>query len=259
MAILTGSGLVKFAYYKLGTPYVYGAKFSQGKLTLIRVNFFAESYPKVYTASYIAKAKARVGKVCTDCSGLISGYTGKELGSAQLYSTARKRLPYANYRDFAPGTILWRSGHVGIFVGKESDGNYYCIEAKGIDYGTVKTKLTPSSGWKYGLTFDYITYDIAANIGAGVPSVKKANPYKEPTKLIKKGSKGEGVKWVQYELIEAGYGIPFKYGNKTYGAVTIDGDAGSITEAAICAFQQSCKITVDGKCGSDTRKCLKAN
>ncbi len=33
------------------------------------------------------------------------------------------------------------------------------------------------------------------------------NPYAEPTQVLKKGSKGEGVYWMQYELREAGYEI----------------------------------------------------
>ena len=41
--------------------------------------------------------------------------------------------------------------------------------------------------------------------------------------------------------------------------IKIDGEIGPISDAAIRAFQKSCKITVDGKVGVNTRKCLKAN
>lgn len=90
------------------------------------------------------------------------------------------------------------------------------------------------------------------------PVVSK-NPYKEPTVTIKKGSKGEGVKWMQWELIEAGYGKKFQYNTVKYNAVTIDGQAGDITDAAIRAFQKRKKLTVDGLAGKATREALKAN
>ena len=88
---LTGKGLASFAKSKVGTPYVYGAKLSDGPLKLSRLNQLKKLYPNVITSSYYTKAKKFVGKVCTDCSGLISGYTGKLLGSSALYSNASSR------------------------------------------------------------------------------------------------------------------------------------------------------------------------
>ena len=73
------------------------------------------------------------------------------------------------------------------------------------------------------------------------------NPYKQPTTNLKKGSKGEGVKWLQWELNEAGY------------MIDIDGIFGQDTFNAVKKFQKSCKITVDGIVGKDTKKHLKSN
>ena len=89
--------------------------------------------------------------------------------------------------------------------------------------------------------------------------VVKTNPYKEPTVTIKKGSKGEGVKWMQWELIEAGYGKKFQYNKVKYNPVEVDGQAGDITDAAIRSFQKKSKLTVDGLAGKATRTALKAN
>ena len=80
MAKLTGAGLAQFAKSKIGTPYVYGAKGAEGALTASRLNTLAKSYPSMFTTSYITKARKFIGKVCTDCSGLQSWYTGKLLG-----------------------------------------------------------------------------------------------------------------------------------------------------------------------------------
>lgn len=255
---LNGEDLKKFCISKIGTPYVYGAKLQDGPLTQAKVNWLAKNYPKMFTQTYLNKIarKQLIGKVCVDCSGLISGYTGKILGSSQLYSTAYARMEYKNYRDFAVGTVLWRNGHVGVFCGKNSKGQYYCVEAKGIDYGTIASVLTDNNKWLYGLTFNYIDYEYDKALPV---TYKKENPYTKPAGTIKKGAKGSGVKWVQCELIEAGYGNKFYYNHEWYSGVKIDGDCGKITEAAIKSFQASCKITVDGQCGKETKEYLVNN
>ena len=79
---------------------------------------------------------------------------------------------------------------------------------------------------------------------------KKENPYTEPVRVIKRTfpmMSGEDVKWVQWELNQAGF------------TLDIDGKFGKDSEATLKKFQESCKITVDGKCGPETRTYLKAN
>lgn len=261
MANLTGAKLAAFAKTKLGVPYVYGAKGADGKLTQAKVNSLARSYPSMFTSTYLnkIKTKALVGKVCCDCSGLISWYTGKEYGSSQLYSVASKRLPMSQIKQFPKGTVLWRSGHVAVYIGLDSSGRPVCIEEKGIDYGCVRTVITNPNVWSCGLLFSWMTYKKTPVTSSSSTTSKGKNPYNEPNIIIKKGSTGNGAKWVQYELIEAGYGKKFKYNGKTYDPVKIDGIIGSISVAAIKAFQQSSKLEADAKVGSKTRKALKAN
>lgn len=79
------------------------------------------------------------------------------------------------------------------------------------------------------------------------PQAKKTNPYKEPTSDIRKGGKGEGVKWIQLELVEAGYNI------------AVDGSFGPATDNAVRDFQKKSGLKVDGWVGKDTRAKLKAN
>ncbi len=71
------------------------------------------------------------------------------------------------------------------------------------------------------------------------------NPYSEPTNNIKRGSRGNGVKWVQWELNQSGYNL------------SVDGIAGSKTDSAIRDFQSKNKLVVDGICGKNTRAKLK--
>ena len=61
------------------------------------------------------------------------------------------------------------------------------------------------------------------------------------------GNSSECVKWLQFELNEAGY------------KVVIDGEFGPKTLNAVKQFQKSCKIEVDGLVGKVTRQCLKNN
>lgn len=253
----TGSGMVEYAYNRLGTPYFYGAKITDGRLTEGKMANMHNMYPKVVTNSYMAKArrKGQVGKVNVDCSGLIAGYRQINLGSAQLYQKAYTRMPIAQINDFAPGVVLWKSGHVGVYIGKVN-GVPMCIEAKGIDYGTVMTKVSATK-WVYGLTFAEISYVYDNKIPG---AWKGTNPYTEPTVTVtsasqarKKGiktyiSRGEGVKWIQWELVEAGL----------LTEKDIDGICGSKTVAAIIKYQQSCKITADGLAGKTTRQYLAA-
>lgn len=253
MGKLTGNGLVKYAFSKIGVPYVYGAKIKNGILTQSKFDYLVKAYPSIYTASYTKKSKKNVGKVCTDCSGLISGYTGKEIGSAQMYSTASRRIPISQIKDMPIGTVLWKSGHVGIYIGKEN-GIDMCIEAKGVDYGVVKTKVS-SQKWQYGLLFSYIDYDSVRETDDTMAKVK--NPYPEPKVLLKKGMKGNDVKWLQFELLEAGISkVKVGFTTKT---LTIDGDFGSITYEATKVFQSSAKLTVDGLAGLKTIAALKIN
>lgn len=88
---------------------------------------------------------------------------------------------------------------------------------------------------------------LGAHASAPAPS---GNPYAEPVGYyIQRGSTGNGVRWVQYELRESGYDI---------GSYGIDGICGSKTDAAIRAFQKAHKLSVDGIVGPKTRAALKS-
>ena len=236
---MTGKELAEYAKSKVGTPYFYGSKMDI--LTEDKMRWLHSHYPGTVTNTYMNKArkKGQVGKINVDCSGLISAYTKKLLGSSQLYAQAYARMPIADWRKFAEGTVLWKNGHVGVYVG---DGKV--VEARGIDYGTIVSNI-PAVNWKYGLTFKWMTYNYTEAVDSNVITYKKANPYTEPQTNIKKGMKGEGVRWVQYELVESGYDL------------IVDGVFGNKTLKALKAFQTSCKIEVDGICGKQTRMMMR--
>lgn len=88
---------------------------------------------------------------------------------------------------------------------------------------------------KYNLT----QYDGVEN------AIQPVEEYREPVTNLKRGSKGNGVKWVQDKLNKHGYSL------------TIDGIFGEKTESAVKNFQTAKNITVDGIVGRQTREYLK--
>ena len=150
-----------------------------------------------------------------------------------------------------PGLVVWSSGHIGISL----DG-VYAIEARGFNYGVVKTKIRDRSWTKWGQLpasmIDYVSDASAAPDSPASPDAPGDSsvmcPYQEPTKNQKKGMKGEGVRWVQWMLEHCGFSV---------GSCGIDGDFGTDTRSATRKFQRKWKLEVDGIVGIKTRAALK--
>lgn len=70
------------------------------------------------------------------------------------------------------------------------------------------------------------------------------NPYAVPTKTLAKGNRGEGVRWLQWELNDRGF------------PCSVDGSFGPGTKEALMAYQVSAGLAPDGSCGPATRKAL---
>ena len=73
-----------------------------------------------------------------------------------------------------------------------------------------------------------------------VVSHESNNPYLAPKGLLKNGSKGSGVKWLQYELNKQGFSLK------------IDGIFGPATESAVRQFQNQHQLICDGIVGPVT-------
>ena len=121
----------------------------------------------------------------------------------------------------------------------QDHGTYTMTEMSG-SWG----KLLSGAGW-INCHDKYCTY-----VGGGAAAVKPVNPNAEPTRTIKyvagqKTMKGDDVKWVQWELVQAGYDIE------------IDGSFGPASDAALRAYQAQHGLVVDGKCGPATRKSMR--
>lgn len=79
---------------------------------------------------------------------------------------------------------------------------------------------------------------------SGSEPKRSGNPYAVPEKNVRKGNKGNDVRWVQYQLNTKGYGI------------IVDGIFGSKTDACVRDFQNQKDLIVDGIVGVLTRAAL---
>lgn len=78
------------------------------------------------------------------------------------------------------------------------------------------------------------------------PPKPQTPTYPEPTRTIKEGNSGDGVKWLQNKLKAKGFYIG-----------DIDGKFNVITLGAVLAFQKKNNLVVDGLVGAKTRNALK--
>ena len=143
---MTGEELVAFAKSKLGVPYVYGMK---GK---VMTEALYDSLKKTYGNLVWDSDRQKIGKVCCDCSGLISWATGIARSSQNYHDTALEIEPIATIAKAPIGAAVWRKGHIGIFIG---NGEY--IAEDGSAYGCRINKLR-NAGFTHWLKLKDIDY-----------------------------------------------------------------------------------------------------
>ena len=191
-----------------------------------------------------------------DCNGMSEGiyedFTGVNINSKARFNYAEWCDPKGSgmipsqYR--VPGACVFWSGttdrpgksgdihHVAYLYKPVNEsntaGDWYIIEARGVMYGVVKTKLYDRKPDFWGWMTKYYDYE--------------ATPIPVPTG-IKRGDKGDDVKKIQNQLITLGYDL------SPYGA---DGNFGAKTENAVKAFQKDNKLFETGIVDETTKKLL---
>lgn len=247
----TNKGLVEYAKAQVGLPYWYGT-FGQTSSEAL-LNTKRTQYPKYYDQkSYKVAFTSQYGKKVHDCIGLIKGYLWCDSPtSAPKYKAAQdtsadgmlnlcKEKGAISTIPEIPGVLVFFPGHVGVYI-----GGGYVIEARGHDYGVVKTKLS-SRPWKNWGKCPYITYE-SKKVTTTPSKVKKAYTGTFPTLpargYFKNGDKGTQVKNLQKFL-------------NWYGGynLTIDGEIGDKTITAVKKFQVAEKLTSDGLFGANSLK-----
>lgn len=146
-------------------------------------------------------------------------------------------------RDFATTDDTGSPEHVGIVTGA-ADGIISVIEGNKNDavaFRAVRVNGRYIRG--FGLP-DYASHATPEVKPAPKPAAKKC-PYAEPTKNLRRGSSGNGVRWLQWHLNQCGEKL------------AVDGNFGVLTKAAVLRFQKAKKLTQDGIVGPKTRAALR--
>ena len=274
------SQLVKFCQDMVGMPYWYGTCVYICTSSLLTSK--TKQYPSHYGSSRTSRYKKDISdrKVCMDCIGMIKGFfwtnggigvreyinggpafTRKYASNGCPDKGANGMLAWLKSKGCqngkittlpeVPGTLLFSPGHVGVYI-----GNGYAVEARGFNYGVVRTKVASRSWteWAY-LPASMLEYDIVSDIsedsgsssGSTTGASEDKGAYELGDRVLKRGSKGDDVSKLQEYLVKLGYNLG-AYGTAKNG---VDGDMGSKTVSAVKAFQTANGLSATGEyCGN---------
>ena len=201
---------------------------------LDKANYWREHAPRVF-----------------DCQGLADGYLTEKLGRK---IDVRARNNYASWcavkgegmipaERRVPGAAVFKRSsyvhHVGFLYRPveegRPEGDWWVIEAKGVMYGVVKTRLLSNNWNLWGLMTQYFDYGQAAE------------PEEAAPRVLARGMTGSDVSGLQSDLIALGYSC---------GRWGADGEFGEATERAVRAYQADKGLAQDGRVGGKTRAAL---
>ena len=156
----TAKGLVEYAKAQLGLPYWYGT-FGQ-KATAELYAAKKKQYPELYKSWN--DFPTQYGKRVHDCVGLIKGYlwsdtttstpkynSSQDVSANGTLARCKENGGIGSMPD-VPGILVFMDGHVGVYI-----GGGFVIEARGHQYGVVKTALK-SRPWKWWGKCPWIDY-----------------------------------------------------------------------------------------------------
>ena len=189
-----------------------------------------------------------------DCQGLADGYVTEQLGEK---INVRARNNYASWCGIkgegtiptarkVPGAAVFMDNgsyihHVGFLEKPVEEGNtagdWWVVEARGVLYGVVRTKLNSRKWNKWGWMtkyFDYSEYE--AEDGSDTPK-------EYGQRNLRRGMTGDDVAALQDDLISLGYSC---------GERGADGKFGRMTESTLKAFQRDHGLDDDGVAGPKT-------
>lgn len=151
--MMKAKALVKFAREKIGTPYVYGMKGTV--MTQANFQYLRNAYGDRYVPYSDVK---KIGKVCVDCSGLISWACGIMLGSSQWMEMANVKKPISTIKEAPIGALVWMPGHIGIYSGMKNGVHHY-IAADGSKHGVREVPIGYNRFTHWLLVESVFSYD----------------------------------------------------------------------------------------------------
>lgn len=130
------------------------------------LSFKREQYPEDVGKQEELIREKWMGRRTTDCVGLIKAYGWFDPTTGEILYNSGKMPDCSTETMFdaaaetgtvdtipeLPGMIVYREGHVGVYI-----GGGFVIEAKGTEYGVVKTKLSESD-FTHWFKCPYIEY-----------------------------------------------------------------------------------------------------
>lgn len=212
----TNTGLVEYAKAMLNKPYWYGT-FGQISTEAL-YNSKKKQYPKYYDrSSYTQGWEHQYGQRVHDCIGLIKGYlwsdtptstpkynSAQDVSANGMLNKCKEKGAIGTIPEI-PGVLVFYSGHVGVY-----EGNGYVIEARGHNYGVVRTKLKDRP-WKNWGKCPWIDYSKKPTVTATV----KKKTLDELAKEVINGKWGTGEE--RRKAIDTAH----KSGKIDYGYATI--------------------------------------
>ena len=206
----SGAVLAKGTAANIGTEpwhYLYGTV--KSKTTAERIEErWRNHYSKTWTREAYDRATACMspGDFATDCQGLLDAYLTYELGEktdvnadynyrkwcSEKGKTSEIERPYEIGEAVFMANSRGKMSHVGWVCGLDLDGELLVVEARGLSYGVVVTRLEARAWTHRGLMtkkFDY----------------KEKEPMATKFEVIKPMLKGDGVKEMQKALNANGY------------------------------------------------------
>lgn len=200
----TNKGLVEYAKAQLGKPYWYGTFGQNATAELYAAK--NKQYPQYYKSwnDFPTQYGARVH----DCVGLIKGYLWSETADSKPKYNSSQDVSANGMRNACkekgsigtmpdiPGVLVFSEGHVGIYI-----GGGYVIEARGHEYGVVKTRLK-SRPWRWWGKCPFIEYDGATVSSSNSTTV--ANSDRVSVKVTVKRVRLKAGNWNVRKLPSAG-------------------------------------------------------
>ena len=186
-------------------------------------------------------------------------YFGMKCGS----SWKGKSVNMQTREEYSPGTLTTIRDNFRAYDSMEEGVKGYYDFISSYRYSNLKVAKSPeeyarmlkSDGYATSSTYvDTLVYCVSKHglrrydtLLAGEPTEEPVNhnPYPEPTKNIRLNSKGNDVRYLQYELNQRGYKLK------------VDGIAGQLTIGALIDYQKKAGLNPDGIAGSLTRASLK--
>lgn len=141
------------------------------------------------------------------------------------------------------------AGHVAVVEQIQADGSIITSESGwgcASPFWTSHRYKGANGNWGAGTEYRFLGFVYLPETAQPEPE-KPVQKDDTPKGIIKRGDKGDSVKWMQTKLHEHGY----------LRKNEIDGDYGTITFGALLAFQFDNKLDVDGICGDMTKSKLK--